>query len=39
VSVDHRHVATEMSFDEAMRAAKARVDGTVAFSCKVKTTE
>ncbi len=27
VSVEHRHVATEASFDEAMRAAKARFDG------------
>jgi hypothetical protein len=27
VSVDHRHVATEATFDEAMRAAKARLDG------------
>ena len=27
VSIDHRHVATEASFDEAMRAAKARFDG------------
>ncbi|MFM0740541.1 hypothetical protein PQQ51_25145 [Paraburkholderia xenovorans] len=26
VSVDHRHVATEATFDEAMRAAKARVE-------------
>ncbi|WP_235850978.1 hypothetical protein [Paraburkholderia piptadeniae] len=26
VSVDHRHVATEATFDEAMRAAKARFD-------------
>lgn len=39
VSVDHRHVATETSFDDAMRAAKARVDGAVAFSFKTKTTE
>ncbi|MFX1767727.1 MULTISPECIES: hypothetical protein [Paraburkholderia] len=36
VSVDHRHVATETSFDEAMRAAKARVDGTATSSFKVK---
>jgi hypothetical protein len=27
VSVDHRHVATEATFDEAMRAAMARFDG------------
>ena len=27
VSVNHRHVATEASFDEAIRAAKARLDG------------
>ncbi|AET92819.1 hypothetical protein BYI23_C006730 [Burkholderia sp. YI23] len=27
VSIDHRHIATEASFDEAMRAAKARLDG------------
>ena len=27
VSVEHRHVATEASFDEAIRAAKARFDG------------
>ena len=27
VSIDHRHMATEASFDEAMRAAKARLDG------------
>ena len=26
VSIDHRHVATEATFDEAMRAAKARLD-------------
>lgn len=26
VSIDHRHMATEASFDEAMRAAKARFD-------------
>ncbi|WP_241018894.1 hypothetical protein [Paraburkholderia sp. Tr-20389] len=26
VSIDHRHMATEPSFDEAMRAAKARFD-------------
>ncbi|BEU27748.1 hypothetical protein [Paraburkholderia terrae] len=26
VSIDHRHVATEATFDEAMRAAKARFD-------------
>lgn len=26
VSVDHRHVATEASFDEAMRAARDRFD-------------
>lgn len=26
VSVDHRHVATEATFDEAMRAAKDRFD-------------
>ncbi|WP_227247546.1 hypothetical protein [Paraburkholderia caribensis] len=28
VSVDHRHVATEATFDEAVRAAKARIEGT-----------
>jgi|GEM_PF-1972141 len=39
VSVDHRHVATETSFDEAIRAAKARLDGAVAFSFKVRNTE
>lgn len=27
VSVSHRHVATEASFDEAIRAAKTRFDG------------
>lgn len=27
VSIDHRHVATEATFDQAMRAAKARLDG------------
>ena len=26
VSIDHRHMATEASFDEAIRAAKARFD-------------
>lgn len=26
VSIDHRHVATEATFDEAMRAAMARLD-------------
>jgi hypothetical protein len=39
VSVDHRHLATEPTFDEAMRAAKARFDGAVTFSFRVKTKE
>ncbi|SAL65306.1 hypothetical protein AWB74_03573 [Caballeronia arvi] len=30
VSIDHRHMATEATFDEAMRAAKARLDGQIA---------
>ncbi|WP_413197211.1 hypothetical protein [Pararobbsia alpina] len=27
VSIDHRHVATEATFDDAMRAAKAAFEG------------